>query len=116
MPFYTLEIWGIQFKNQKHLPNPLFHNKDQKNPQKEWKGKEKLDEETRRELMRNKLCFNCIYVWVPRHRCMGKGQIHYIEVASDSEEEEIRPSPDSDSSSSEEEKAHEGKHPRKQQP
>jgi hypothetical protein len=33
--------------------------------------------------------------WVPGHRCMGKGQIHYIEVTSDSEEEEeIRPTPD----------------------
>jgi hypothetical protein len=27
--------------------------------QREWKGKEKLDDETRRELMRKKLCFNC---------------------------------------------------------
>jgi len=35
------------------------------------------------------------------HKCMGKGQIHYIEVASESEEEEeIRPTPNGDSSSS----------------
>jgi hypothetical protein len=50
-----------------------------------------LDDETRRELMRKKLCFNCRDPWVPGHRCMGKGEIHYIEVAVDSvdsEEEE----------------------------
>ena len=64
---------------------------DRKPFQREWKGKEKLDEETRRELMRKKLCFNCRDPWVPGHRCMGKGEIHYIEVAADSvdsEEEE----------------------------
>jgi hypothetical protein len=38
--------------------------------------------------MRKKLCFNCRDLWVLGHRCIGKGQIHYIEVASDSEEEE----------------------------
>jgi hypothetical protein len=52
--------------------------------------------------MRKKLCFNCRDPWVPGHRCMGKGEIHYIEVATDnvdSEEEEQ----DSGSTSSEEE-------------
>ena len=52
--------------------------------------------------MRKKLCFNCRDPWVPGHRCMGKGEIHYIEVAGDSvdnEEEEQ----DSGSTSSEEE-------------
>jgi hypothetical protein len=41
--------------------------------------------------MRKKLCFTCKDPWVPSHRCMGKGEIHYIEVAIDSvdsEEEE----------------------------
>jgi hypothetical protein len=52
------------------------------------KGKGKLDEATRRELRRKKLCFTCKEPWEPRHRCMGKGKIHYIEVLSDSEEEE----------------------------
>jgi hypothetical protein len=50
-----------------------------------------LDDETRRELMRKKLCFSYRDPWVPGHRCMGKGEIHYIEVATnnvDSEEEE----------------------------
>ena len=63
-------------------------NKDQKNPQRDWKGKPKLDDDTRRELMRKKLCFSYRDPWVPGHRCMGKGQIHYIEVESGSEEEE----------------------------
>jgi hypothetical protein len=54
--------------------------------------------------MRKKLCFSCRDPWVPGHRCMGKGEIHYIEVAADnvdSEEEEQ----DSGSTSSEEESA-----------
>jgi hypothetical protein len=50
-----------------------------------------LDDETRRDLMRKKLFFSCRDPWVPGHRCMGKGEIHYIEVEVDnvdSEEEE----------------------------
>jgi hypothetical protein len=62
--------------------------RDQKNPQREWKGKPKMDDDTRWELMRKKLCFSCRDPWVPRHRCIGKGQIHYIEVESGSEEED----------------------------
>jgi hypothetical protein len=54
----------------------------------EWKGKEKLDDETRQELMRKKLCFSCRDPWVPGHRCMGKGEIHYIEVAADNVDSE----------------------------
>jgi hypothetical protein len=41
--------------------------------------------------MRKNLCFSCRDPWVPDHRCMVKGEIHYIEVATnnmDSEEEE----------------------------
>jgi hypothetical protein len=72
---------------------------DQKNPQREWKGKPKLNDDTRQELMRKKLCFSCRDPWVPGHRCMGKGQIHYIEVESGSEEEDedIEAQTDSDS-------------------
>jgi hypothetical protein len=33
--------------------------------------------------MRKKLCFRCKDPWVLGHRCMGKGEIHYIEVAAD---------------------------------
>jgi hypothetical protein len=54
--------------------------------------------------MRKKLCFSCKDPWVPGHRCMGKGEIHYIEVATnnvDSEEEEK----DSGSTSLEEDSA-----------
>jgi hypothetical protein len=54
--------------------------------------------------MRKKLFFSCRDPWVPGHRCMGKGEIHYIEVAADSmdsEEEEQ----DSGSTSSEEDSA-----------
>jgi hypothetical protein len=75
--------------------------RDRKPLQREWKGKENLDDETRWELMRKKLCFNCIDPWVPGHRCTRKGEIHYIEVVVDSvdnEEEEQ----DSGSTSSEE--------------
>jgi hypothetical protein len=52
--------------------------------------------------MRKKISFSCRYPWVPGHKCMGKGEIHYIEVATDnvdSEEEEQ----DSGSTSLEEE-------------
>ena len=51
-------------------------------------AKKKVDEETRSELRRKKLCFTCREPWVPRHRCLGKGQVHYIEVASESDSDE----------------------------
>jgi hypothetical protein len=38
--------------------------------------------------MRKKLCFNYRDHWVPIHRCMGKGEIHYIEVVTDSVDSE----------------------------
>jgi hypothetical protein len=47
-----------------------------------------MDDDTRRELMRKKLCISCRDPWVSGHRCMGKGQIHYIEVESSSDEED----------------------------
>jgi hypothetical protein len=50
--------------------------RDRKSSQREWKGKEKLDDETRRELMRKNLWFTCKDPWVPGHKCMGKGEIH----------------------------------------
>ena len=51
-------------------------------------AKKKVDEETRSELRRKKLCFTCREPWVPGHRCLGKGQVHYIEVASESDSDE----------------------------
>jgi hypothetical protein len=73
--------------------------KDRKNLLREWKGKPKLDNDTRWDLMRKKICFSCKDPWVPRHRCLGKRQIHYIEVESGSEEEDedIQAPTDSDS-------------------
>jgi hypothetical protein len=64
----------------KIFTNPFVpkRDKDQRNPQREWKGKPKLDDDMRRELMRNNLCFSRRDPWVPKHRCMGKGEIHYI--------------------------------------
>jgi hypothetical protein len=41
--------------------------------------------------MRKKIFFSCKDPWVPGDKCMGKGEIHYIEVETDnmdSEEEE----------------------------
>jgi hypothetical protein len=92
---------GDSVQKPKTFTKPFVpqRDKDQKNPQRDWKGKPKLDDDTKRELMRKKLCFSCRDPWVPGHRCMGKGQIHYIEVESDNEEEEeeIRSATGSDS-------------------
>jgi hypothetical protein len=38
--------------------------------------------------MRKKIFFRCRDPWVPGHKCMGKGEIHYIEVAADSMDSE----------------------------
>jgi hypothetical protein len=62
--------------------------------------------------MRKKLCFSYRDPWVLGHKCMGKGEIHYIEVAADNvdgEEEEQ----DSGSTSSEESAPAEEKPPRR---
>ena len=50
--------------------------------------KPSLDEATRQELRRKKLCFNCKGPWEPGHRCLEKGKIQYIEVMSDDEDEQ----------------------------
>jgi hypothetical protein len=85
---------------------------DRKPFQREWKGKEKLCDDTRHELMSKKLCFNCRDPCVLDHRCMGKRQIHYIKVATDSDaEEKGSQAHDSDSTSSEEEPLHEEEKP-----
>jgi hypothetical protein len=77
----------------KNFSKPFVPQMDQyKKPfQRECKGKEKLDDETRQGIMRKNIFFSCRDPWVPGHRCMGKGEIHYIEVAIESrysEEEE----------------------------
>jgi hypothetical protein len=71
--------WRMQCPTK--FPSKLFlpqRNKD-KNPfQKEWSGKHKMDEETRRELRRKKLCFSCKEPWELGHRCMGNGKVHFV--------------------------------------
>ena len=50
-----------------------------------------MDDDTRKELRRKKLCFTCQEPWIPGHRCIGKAKAHYIEVYSDSEDNEDDP-------------------------
>jgi hypothetical protein len=52
------------------------------------RGRSRVDENTRRELRRKKLFFTCKEPWNPAHKCMGRGQVHYVEVTSDNEEED----------------------------
>jgi hypothetical protein len=47
-----------------------------------------MDDATRQDLRRRKLCFSCQEPWVPGHRCAGKARAHYIEVFSDSGDDE----------------------------
>jgi hypothetical protein len=52
------------------------------------RGRGRMDESTRRELRRKRLCYTCKEHWDPSHKCVGRGKAHYIEVTSDNEEEE----------------------------
>jgi transposase InsO family protein len=52
------------------------------------RGRDRMDENTRRDLRRKQLCYTCKEPWNPSHKCMGCGQVHYIEVTSDNEEED----------------------------
>jgi hypothetical protein len=52
------------------------------------RGRGRMDENTRRELRRKQLCYTCKEPWNPSHKCMGRGQVHYIEVTSDNEEDD----------------------------
>jgi hypothetical protein len=52
------------------------------------RGHGRMDDNTRRKLRRKKLYFTCKEPWNPSHKCMGRGQVHYIEVTLDNEEEE----------------------------
>ena len=56
-------------------PTDPSENKENTVPQKEW-----LNEDTRQDLRRKNLCFNCKEPWVPDHRFMGKAKVHLIEV------------------------------------
>jgi hypothetical protein len=57
-------------------------------PQKDWTGRSRMDDATRQDLRRRKLCFSCQEPWVPGHRCAGKAKAHYIEVFSNSGDDE----------------------------
>lgn len=48
----------------------------------------KINEESRNELRRKKLCFSCKEPWEPGHHCLGIGKVHLIEVMFDDEEHE----------------------------
>jgi hypothetical protein len=82
----------------KFIPRPPLNTggRDQKPPMNQGgrdlrgfdRGRGRMDDNTRRELRRKQLCFTCKEPWNPSHKCMGRGQVHYIEVTSDNEEEE----------------------------
>jgi hypothetical protein len=66
-----------------------------------------MDDATRQELRRKKLCFSCQEPWVSGHRCASKAKAHYIEVFYDSgdDEEEEEHGQKEDSPTSEAEQA-----------
>jgi hypothetical protein len=82
----------------KFIPRPPLNNggRDQRPPINQGgrdpkgfdRGRGRIDDNTRRELRRKQLCFTCKEPWNPSHKCMGRGQVHYIEVTSDNEEED----------------------------
>jgi hypothetical protein len=82
----------------KFIPRPTLNTggRDQRPPMNQGgrdsrgfdRGCGRVDENSRRELRRKQLCFTCKEPWNSTHKCMGRGQVHYIEVASDNEEEE----------------------------
>ena len=85
----TRDLEDLFLKN-KFLPKPTFPNKDkEKKPfQQEWPKKNWMDDDTRNELRRKKLCFTCQEPWIPGHRWLGKGKAHCFEVYFDSGEDE----------------------------
>lgn len=40
---------------------------------------------TRNKLSKKNFCFACKKTWERGHRCLGQGQVHYIEVISNDE-------------------------------
>jgi hypothetical protein len=52
------------------------------------RGRGRMEENTIRELRMKQLCYTCKEPWNPSHKCIGCGQVHYIEVTLDNEEEE----------------------------
>ena len=68
----------------------LVRDKDRKPFQRDIPKKTWLDDDTRKNLRRKKLCFTCQEPWVPGQRCSGKAKSHYIEVYLDSEGEDYK--------------------------
>ena len=85
MPSVGLETCRMQCPKNRFPPRTNFPIKDKgrKPFQKEW-----MDNDTRQDLRRKKLCFTCQEPWVPGHRCSGKGKAYYIEAYFDSGEDE----------------------------
>lgn len=77
----TFQRGGSAFQRNQPMGRPTPHTT--RGPPSPHDGR-KLDDE-RNELRRKNLCFSYKKPWVPGHRCLGKGQIHYIEVISDDE-------------------------------
>jgi hypothetical protein len=82
----------------KFIPRPPLDNggRDQRSPINQGgrdpkgfdKGRVRIDDNTRRELRRKQLFFTCKEPWNPSHKCMGRGQVHYIDVTLENEEED----------------------------
>lgn len=51
---------------------------------------DKLDVATRKKLREEGKCFYCKKAWEPKHRCLGKGQVHFIEVYSEESSRESK--------------------------
>lgn len=60
--------------------------KEKKAPQHDWPKRDRLDEDTYRELRRKNICFNCKEPWEPIHHRLGNGKIHYVDVLSNEKE------------------------------
>jgi hypothetical protein len=68
---------------KKFIPRPPLNNggRDQRPPINQGgcdpkgydKGRGRIDDNTRRDLRRKKLCFTCKEPWNPSHECMGRG-------------------------------------------
>ena len=49
-----------------------------------------MDDDTRKDLRKKKLCFTYQEPRITGHRCKGKAKAHYIEIYSDSDGDESK--------------------------
>jgi hypothetical protein len=61
--------------------------KETKFLQKGWTGKDNMNEDTWREIIRKNLFYSFKEPWEPSHRCMGKGKDYYIKVFYNEEDD-----------------------------